>query len=820
MTTIPAAPGAAALIGSSGSSPVAWVIPGQGAQRVGMGAELFARFSQETAIADRELGWSVAQLCTSDEDGRLHRTQYLQPALFVVGALSCLARWDDGEPEPEVLAGHSLGEYVALFAAGSFDLATGVRLVRRRGELMGRAEGGGMAAVVGPDVSRVSDVLARYGLDDLDVANHNAHNQVVLSGPAASLQAAAKVLREERAGRCVPLAVSAPFHSRYMAPAAEEFARFLAGFALRDPQIPVIANVTAAPYTPGGVADLLARQVRSSVRWADSMRLLLENGVQDVVEVGPGNVLRGLWAAARAVTEPAGERGSLLQRAPRIHAAPVASTVPPLTRRMSPSVISVPVAPSPELANRSRAAAKAPGEIRAEDLGSAAFRDKHGLRYAYLAGAMYKGISSVDLVVRMSRAGLLGYFGAGGLRLSVVEEALQALRRKTGPNGRFGMNLLHALHDPALELSTARLYTVSGVRHVEAAGFSQLTPALVHCRFAGAYRDREGRPTTVRSVLAKVSRPEVAEAFLSPPSEAMLRRVVADGLLTAEEAEIARLLPVSADVCVEADSGGHTDQGAALALLPAMVQLRDEAVARLPVPVTVALGAAGGLGTPASVAAAFVLGADFVLTGSVNQCSVEAGTSDAVKDMLAAADVQDTAYAPAGDMFELGAQVQVLRRGTLFAARANKLYQVYRQHDSLDDLAPELRRTVEQIYFGRSLDEVWRETTKHYRRAGLDAELARAECDPKRKLALVLRWYFVHTTRAALRGALDERVDYQVHTGPAIGAFNRFARGTALQDWRKRHVDEIADLLMTGAAGVLEERLRTLSGAGSAPAHN
>ncbi|MGV9897579.1 acyltransferase, partial [Streptomyces tendae] len=224
------------------------------------------------------------------------------------------------------------------------------------------------------------------------------------------------------------------------------------------------------------------------------------------------------------------------------------------------------------------------------------------------------------------------------------------------------------------------------------------------------------------------------------------------------------------------------------------------------------VGAAGGLGAPESLAAAFVLGADFVVTGSVNQCTPQAGTSEAVKDLLARADVQDTGYAPAGDMFEIGARVQVLRRGTLFAARANKLYQVYRQYDGLEAIDAKLRRTIEDGWFHRELEQVWKETREYYLRAGRPQEVERAEQDPGHRMALVFRWYFVHSTRMAMRGDPAERVNYQIHTGPAIGAFNRFAAGTALADWRNRHVDAVAEALMAGAARVLQDRFSSLAG--------
>ena len=754
---------------------VVWVFPGQGAQRRGMGADLFDRYPDLCRQADEILGYRLRDACLAGAPPGLRDTRSVQPALFVVNALSYLARVDDGHPTPDFVAGHSLGEYNALFAAGCFDFATGLRLTQRRGELMGGADGGGMLAVVGAPATDLAALLDRSGVDDVDLANRNSARQVVLSGPEEALRRAAETVTAAGLGRCVPLRVSAPFHSRYMAGAAAEFRSFLAGIALADPRIPVIANATARPYPPGGVRDLLARQVDSPVRWWESMSYLLSRGVTNLVEVGPGTVLTDLWAAVRR--EP----------------APVAGGPGPMPVAGGPG-------PAPEPA------------VAAQRLGSAAFRRDYGVRYAYLAGSMFKGVASTALVLRMAGSGLMGFFGAGGLTPDEVDAALREIRAALGTDGRFGVNLLATPEDPAAEREMVGLYLRHEVRYLEAASYTQVTPGLVHFRFQGAHRDADGTPRARRHVVAKVSRPEVAKAFMSPPPEQVLVRLVAEGALTPDEAAAAARLPVAADVCVEADSGGHTDAGSPYALMPAMLRLRDEQVARHGYAEPIRVGAAGGLGAPESVAAAFVLGADFVVTGSVNQCSPEAGTSDAVKDLLAGLDVQDTGYAPAGDLFELGARVQVVRKGTLFAARANKLYQVYQQYGGLDEIPEQTRRAIEERYFRRSFDEVWAET-REYLRKNRGRDIERAERNPKVKMALVFRWYFAYSTRAAMAGAPGEQVNYQIHCGPALGAFNRLVAGTPLQPWRARHVDLIADLLMTGAAALLDRSLRSWSGA-------
>lgn len=449
--------------------------------------------------------------------------------------------------------------------------------------------------------------------------------------------------------------------------------------------------------------------------------------------------------------------------------------------------------------------------VRAASLGSAAFRKTHGLRYAYLAGSMYKGIASADMVIAMGRAGLMGFLGTGGMKLDQIDADLRRIQSELAPGQARGANLLHHPGDAQTEDRLVTLLLRHGVGVIEASAFMQITPSLVRYRLAGARRRADGGIDIPHRVLAKVSRPEVAEMFLRPASPAMLAGLVAAGHLSAEEAEIGALVPVASELCAEADSGGHTDQGVAFTLLPAMLFLRDRIVAEQGYRAPIAVGSAGGLGTPQAVAAAFTLGADFVTTGSINQCTVEAGTSDAVKDMLQTINVQDTDYAPAGDMFELGAQVQVMRKGVFFPARARKLHELYLRHESLDELSAKTRQDIEERYFRRSFEAVWAETKAHYDRVRPDV-IREAERHPKQKMALVFRWYFVHSTRLAMSGDTAQKVDFQVHCGPALGAFNQWVKGSPLEHWRNRHVAALGERLMQGAAEVMTARLHALMG--------
>lgn len=451
--------------------------------------------------------------------------------------------------------------------------------------------------------------------------------------------------------------------------------------------------------------------------------------------------------------------------------------------------------------------------VSPEQLGSSAFRRRHRLAYAYLAGSMYKGIASKELVVRLGKAGLLGFLGTGGLRLEQIEADLLFIQHELQERGVYGLNLLASPMQPGLEEATVDLYLRHNVPRIEAAAFTQITLALVHYRAKGLTQNSDGSIHIPNQILAKVSRPEVAEQFLSPPPEPLLRRLVESGKINVREAQLAHRLPVADEICVEADSAGHTDRGVLHTLLPVMLGLRDKAARQYNYSAPVSVGAAGGIGTPEAIAAAFILGADFVLTGSINQCTVEAGTSETVKDLLQEANVQDMDIVPAGDMFELGAKIQVFKKGLLFPARAKKLYDLYRQYDSLEQLDEQTRAQLEKRYFKRSFTDVFAETKEHYLRVAPEA-IARAERVPKQKMALVFRWYFTHTNRLALSGDPAEKVDFQIHCGPALGAFNQWAKGTDLENWRNRHVDEIGRRLMLAAAKLLSSRFRTLSASG------
>ncbi len=436
--------------------------------------------------------------------------------------------------------------------------------------------------------------------------------------------------------------------------------------------------------------------------------------------------------------------------------------------------------------------------MRPSQLGNPHFRTAHGLKYSYAAGAMANGIASADLVIALGQAQLLASFGAAGLTARHIEAALQRIQSAL-PNGPYMFNLIHSPSEEALERNAVELYLKYGVKTVEASAYMALTTHIVRYRASGLRLTQQGEIDVQHKVIAKVSRREVAAQFLEPAPAGLLQQLVAQGLINEQQAQMAQRIPMCDALTVEADSGGHTDNRPLVCLLPALLDLRDELQAKHGYEQAVHIGAAGGIGTPAAALAAFMLGADYVLTGSVNQACVESGASAHTRRILAQAGQADVMMAPAADMFEMGVKVQVLKKGTLFPMRAQKLYELYKSCDSLEAIPASEREKLETQVFRKPLAVIWQETEAFFRERDPD-QLERAAQNPKRKMALVFRWYLGLSSRWSNSGEVGREMDYQIWCGPAMGAFNEWTHGTSLALPENRHAVDVAEHLMTGAA--------------------
>ena len=452
-----------------------------------------------------------------------------------------------------------------------------------------------------------------------------------------------------------------------------------------------------------------------------------------------------------------------------------------------------------------------------EWLGDRAFAAAHGCRFPYVVGEMARGIASAEMVIASARAGLMAFFGSAGLAIPEIDEAVARIQDELGPDVRnWGTNLIHSPQESHLEMAFADLMIERGVTNVSASAFMRLAPAVVYLSAKGLSQDADGSVRRRTHIFAKVSRVEVARPFLSPAPEPMLRSLVEAGRISADEAELARRVPVAGDITVEADSGGHTDNRPLTVLLPRIIELAREVAEEHGFAGASRVGVGGGLGTPAALASAFAAGAAYVVTGSVNQAALESALSEDGRRMLAQASMTDVAMAPAADMFEMGVEVQVLKRGTLFAQRGRELYRIFRAYPSLEAMPDEERQAMENKVLGRPVSEIWEDTKRFF--ADRDPqEVQRAESDPKHKMALVFRWYLFMGAQWARSGETSRRADYQIWCGPAMGAFNDWVRGTFLEPIENRSVVQIALNLLEGAAHVTRAHQLRLAGVPLAP---
>jgi trans-AT polyketide synthase, acyltransferase and oxidoreductase domains len=436
--------------------------------------------------------------------------------------------------------------------------------------------------------------------------------------------------------------------------------------------------------------------------------------------------------------------------------------------------------------------------IKPENLGDRDFKSTYNLKYALYGGAMANAIASEEFVIALGKAGFMGSFGAGGCVPSRIEKAIntikEALREKP-----YVFNLINSPFEPALEQKSTELYLQHGIKVIEASAYLNVTKNLVRYRVCGLSQKPDGSIDIGNHIIAKLSRKEVATKFLQPASDEILSQLVSEGLVTELQAKLAKFVPIADDITVEADSGGHTDNRPLVGILPAIIRLRDEMHEKYQYKTLVRVGAAGGIATPSSAVAAFMMGAAYLTTGSINQGCVEAGASEHTRTLLSQMEMTDVAMAPASDMFEMGVKVQVLKRGTMFAMRGQKLYELFQRYNSIDEIPAEEREKLETTIFKQPLNTIWEECVRFFAERD-PKQIERANQKPKDKMALIFRWYLGLSSRWSNIGEKGREMDYQIWCGPAMGAFNDWVRGTYLETAQNRSVADVSIQLLRGAA--------------------
>jgi trans-AT polyketide synthase, acyltransferase and oxidoreductase domains len=431
-------------------------------------------------------------------------------------------------------------------------------------------------------------------------------------------------------------------------------------------------------------------------------------------------------------------------------------------------------------------------------LGDLHFCQDYDIDYPYMAGSMANGIASVELVESLANEGMLASFGAAGLSLAEVEAAIKRLQVSLGDKTHC-YNLIYSPNEKGHEDAVVDLYLKYGVTLVETSAYMKLTLPVVRYRVKGIHQNSQGQIVVPNRIIAKASRVELASKWFSPPPEKLLNQLLEQDAITEEEADLAKHIPMAQDLTVEADSGGHTDNRPAITLLPTMLSLRDQYQAKYNYKQSLRVGAAGGIATPASALGAFAMGAAYIVTGTVNQACKESGSSDIVREMLANAEQADVTMAPAVDMFEMGVKLQVLKRGTMFAMRGNKLYGIYKKYGSIEEIPEAEKASLEKTIFKMSLTEVWQKVEEFFTERD-PRQIEKANKNAKHKMALIFRWYLGLSSRWANAGIEDRQVDYQIWCGPAMGAFNEWTRDTFLSEAGNRNAVTVAMNILFGAA--------------------
>lgn len=601
------------------------VFPGQGSQRPGMGADIFGRFPELVAEADAILGLSIENLCLNNPDARLDKTEFTQPAIFVVSVL----RYRDlsaQAPAPAFVAGHSLGEYMALAVAEVFDFATGLRIVQRRGLLMGEAYGGGLVAILGVDADRVAHLLSDKGITGVEIANINSPEQVVVGGRKDRLQ---KLLEacDSQSIRAVPLRVSGAFHTSHMAEAAAKFADFLSEFEFAPPKIPVISNVTGRPHEAGGIGQRLMQQMVKPVLWSQCVETMLEAGVTEFVEIGTPPILMPIIANVRRHVD-----------ARRSESAP---------------------APAP-------APTRAAKEVPSRYLGENGFCRNFNCARPVISGSLGHGISGTRLVQALAKAGVLSFLDTEGWELEAIDDALAELSANPDTRSRFGVSLRADLEAPDADERLVNLLLRNNVRCIEVSGYPEPSGALL--RYRAESRQNAAHGDTHNRVIARVGTVDAASAFLLGALP-----VPKHGKISRHLPEIAQAPWVDA-LCIDLQAW-RSNGGAPWSLFLAALEWRD-AYSQRANGAPFFVGASGTIWGPESVTAPLAMGADFTSAGSIYLLADEACLDEDTKRALRGGtgryeEVPDWHYP------ELGTRSWSFVRDRLLSQAAWKLHELY-----------------------------------------------------------------------------------------------------------------------------------------------
>lgn len=749
---------------------IAYVFPGQGSQYVGMGKEIFPKYPDIVAIANRVLGYSIEELCVNNPDNKLNNTRYTQPALYTVNALMYeeKIKSDDYIP-PDYLAGHSLGEYNALFAAGAFDFETGLKLVKRRAELMSKAHNGAMAAVMGLEIKDIKRILADNNLDEIDLANLNTRYQTIVSGRETDIDLAIDVFEREENVRCVRLNTSGAFHSRYMSEAKKEFIETLKQYSFNELKIPVISNYTGKPYSKDTVTEYLQEQICAPVLWLNSIEYLVENGVdtKNIIQIGPGTVLSDMILKMNYESFLTNKKENM--------------TVPDIDKNK-----------------------KSATKIVKKNLESQDFKTYLNLKYPYVCNSMYYNIVSPEMIIKLSNSGMLGFLGTSMRSLFEIREDINIIRREVN-EATFGLGIVHN-KNTKVEDEVFQFLLDEDIKIIEISDYLTVTKNIVKYKLKGINKHNTETETQKHYIMAKVARIETAELFLKPAPTKIIEELIEEGEITTEESICGRNEPIADFISVITENDIHVSSPSNFMLFNEISKLSLEIQEKYGYIRKPFIGIEGGIGNPLAIANAFFIGADYVVTGSINQCSNQARISESVKDILQTLDIHDCESVPDLENMELGVMVNVVRKSTLFPARINKLYDLYRRYNSLDEIDSDILASLESRVFKESIEEFCKDSEKFFD----EAELNTMRKSRKGKILQIVKSYYYQALKNAIKGNEERKIDYCIRCNPTMGLFNRWAKGKDIESWVNRDVDVIGMMMLEEARKIIYENSNIL----------
>jgi len=554
----------------------AFIFPGQGSQRKGMGAELFAKYPDYVKQADDILGYSIEALCVDDKQQQLNFTAYTQPAIFVVSVLTYLEELESSG-QPDSVAGHSIGEYAALFAAQVFEFDTGLRIVKKRAELMSQAEGSSLAAVVGLSKHELQSRIDDSHLFGIEIANINSPRQIVIGSSTAIIKKFASFC-DDQAGRVIPLRVSGAFHTSHMREAQTAFREYLNTLTFSAPTIPVLANYTAQPHEHDQIADTLANHLANSVRWTECIEHMLADGIDTFVEVG-SKILTPMINDIRE------------------HANMDAENI--------------------SQNNEAEASEQSASKPQLEDI---SFCTKFGLKKPLIVGGGNADIG-VELISSLCREGVLSFLDTEKLSIADVESALSFLSSDTERNTKFGVSMIYK-GDDEFEERLVDLCLLYNVRFIELRSYLAPTPSILRYRKEGGV-DKNDSPNN--HIIIRVSETEMVTTFLSSSVDLAVQD-------TTSKQGLKNTVNLVDAICVDTQAW-HFSNTCELASVDEIVNLCEQQLDASSLG-KVFVGLSGLVVTDNPVETAFEKGADFVSISTIFLLAEEAKIDQATKTVL------------------------------------------------------------------------------------------------------------------------------------------------------------------------------------------